>query len=174
MTSTSFQDIVILLQTAISPGIIISAVGLLLLSMTNRLGRVIDRQRLLCAQSRSCHNNHHDYLMTELSILWKRARIIRYAITFSSLSALFASFIIILLFIIPLTGVSLTLLVVAFFVFCLLCLILSLLLFILDVNHSLSALKIEILEAEPDQGHSRTGLSPGDRMPPKDKKRAKG
>lgn len=165
MTITSFQDIVILLQTAISPGIIISAVGLLLLSMTNRISRVIDRQRLLCAQRRSCPNNDQGYLATELSILWKRARLIRCAIILSSLSVLFASFIIILLFIIPLMDVSLTLLVVAIFVLCLVSLIASLFLFILDVNHSLSALKIEIEECEPDHGDSRTSLRIGEQRP---------
>ena len=35
------------LQLAVSPVILISAYGLLLLSMTNRLGRAIDRARLL-------------------------------------------------------------------------------------------------------------------------------
>jgi hypothetical protein len=38
------------LQTAIGPVILISGVGLLLFSMTNRSGRVIDRARLLDAK----------------------------------------------------------------------------------------------------------------------------
>ena len=40
-------DLVPILQMAVGPVILISGVGLLLLSMTNRLGRVIDRSRLL-------------------------------------------------------------------------------------------------------------------------------
>ena len=41
------RDLIPILQVAIGPVILISGVGLLLLSMTNRLGRVIDRARLL-------------------------------------------------------------------------------------------------------------------------------
>ena len=43
---TVFDD----LQMAISPVIMISAYGMLLLSMTNRLGRAIDRARLLSGE----------------------------------------------------------------------------------------------------------------------------
>ena len=39
----SLSELVPILQIAIGPAILISGVGLLLLSMTNRLGRVIDR-----------------------------------------------------------------------------------------------------------------------------------
>jgi hypothetical protein len=39
------------LQIAIAPVILISGVGLLLLSMTNRLGRTIDRARQLVMQN---------------------------------------------------------------------------------------------------------------------------
>src|SRR4051812_29821403 len=42
------HDLVPTIQVAIGPVILISGVGLLLLSMTNRLGRVIDRARQLC------------------------------------------------------------------------------------------------------------------------------
>ena len=41
------QDLIPVLQVAIGPVILISGVGLLLLSMTNRFGRVIDRARSL-------------------------------------------------------------------------------------------------------------------------------
>ncbi|WP_345111750.1 DUF2721 domain-containing protein [Candidatus Villigracilis vicinus] len=49
---TSIQELIPVLQTAIGPVILISGVGLLLLSMTNRLSRVIDRARNLLAISR--------------------------------------------------------------------------------------------------------------------------
>ena len=39
----SLKDLLPVLQVAIGPVILISGVGLLLLSMTNRLGRTIDR-----------------------------------------------------------------------------------------------------------------------------------
>ncbi len=45
-------DLVPILQMAIVPVILISGVGLLLLSMTNRLGRLIDRSRALTDAAR--------------------------------------------------------------------------------------------------------------------------
>ena len=45
MTTSTVHDIVPVLQIAIGPVILISGVGLLLLTMTNRLGRAIDRAR---------------------------------------------------------------------------------------------------------------------------------
>ena len=45
MNDYPISDLVTILQTAISPVILISGVGLLLLTMTNRLGRTIDRSR---------------------------------------------------------------------------------------------------------------------------------
>ena len=43
MPLTSFEQIIPELQDAIGPVILISGVGLLLLTKTNRLGRAIDR-----------------------------------------------------------------------------------------------------------------------------------
>ena len=47
------KDLIPLLPTAIGPVILISGVGLLLLSMTNRFGRIIDRSRILAHEMRS-------------------------------------------------------------------------------------------------------------------------
>ncbi|MCH8539186.1 MAG: DUF2721 domain-containing protein [Opitutales bacterium] len=44
----NFEELSTTLQLATSPAILVSACGLLLLSMTNRLGRAIDRSRGGC------------------------------------------------------------------------------------------------------------------------------
>ncbi|MGH8016807.1 MAG: DUF2721 domain-containing protein [Opitutaceae bacterium] len=49
----SLNELVPILQLAIGPVIVISGVGLVLLSMTNRYGRVIDRARHLAEQRRA-------------------------------------------------------------------------------------------------------------------------
>ena len=50
MPPTSLEQIIPELRDAIGPVILISGVGLLLLTMTNRLGRAIDRARQLKAE----------------------------------------------------------------------------------------------------------------------------
>jgi Protein of unknown function (DUF2721) len=161
MNLESFQNITVILQTAVSPVILISGVGLLLLTMTNRLGRLIDRQRILCAQLRTCSPREKALYSRELSILWGRARLIRGSIILASFSVLFASLMIILLFLIPLSGWQAGFLVIPLFILCLTCLIGSLFVFILDVNRSLTALQLEISDTEqvdgilPDRDSSR-------------------
>ena len=50
MSATTLHEIVPVLQVATGPVILISGIGLLLLTMTNRLGRTIDRARILCRE----------------------------------------------------------------------------------------------------------------------------
>jgi hypothetical protein len=70
-----------LLQTSISPYRLISGVGLLLLSMTNRLSRVIDRSRSLSAQLRAGATDAHAAgERSQLRVLAKRARLLWIAI----------------------------------------------------------------------------------------------
>ena len=131
------------LQTAIGPTILISGIGLLLLTMTNRLGRTIDRARLL-AKEVSASEAGRVKIAAQLQVLWRRARLIRLAIALASMSALAAAVLIILLFLTALWQIETALLIGAVFIVCMLCLIGSLIVFIHDVNQSLAALKLEL------------------------------
>jgi Protein of unknown function (DUF2721) len=54
MPMTPVHELIPVLQVAIGPVILISGVGLLLLTLTNRYGRTIDRSRLLVGELREC------------------------------------------------------------------------------------------------------------------------
>src|SRR5665647_2321311 len=54
MPSTPVHELIPVLQVAIGPVILISGVGLLLLTLTNRYGRTIDRSRQLVREKREC------------------------------------------------------------------------------------------------------------------------
>ena len=135
------------LQTAIGPVILISGIGLLLLTMTNRLGRTIDRARILVGNLPNTTETRRDKIAAQLQILWRRARLIRLAIALASVSALAAAILIIALFLTALWQIETSWIIVVLFIVCMLCLIGSLALFIHDINQSLAALKLE-LEAE--------------------------
>jgi hypothetical protein len=137
-------QIIPILQTAIGPVILISGIGLLLLSMTNRLGRVIDRARSLVREKSTADETDKLTIEAQLRILWMRARLIRLAIVLSSISALAAAILIIALFITALLQIESAWIVSFLFIFCLACLIGSLVVFIHDLNRSLAALKLEI------------------------------
>jgi hypothetical protein len=138
------SELVPVLQTAVSPVVLISGVGLLLLTMTNRLGRIVDRTRSLAARIREAEGGDKEALQEQLHVLGERAHIVRRSIALASFCVLFAAVLIISLFITALVGVDIPWLVAAFFILSLLCLIAALVEFIHDVNMSLEPVALEV------------------------------
>ena len=89
------SELIPVLQTAIGPVVLISGVGLLVLSLTNRLGRVIDRGRILAGEMRAAPGPRHPQTEEQLHILSRRARLLQRSIFFSILCVLFAAILII-------------------------------------------------------------------------------
>ena len=96
---TSIQELIPVLQTAIGPVILISGVGLLLLSMTNRLSRVIERARTLLAISDTASDPARGRVLAQIDILWIQARLIRVSILLAATSVLSAACLVIVLFV---------------------------------------------------------------------------
>lgn len=133
-------ELVPVLQTAISPIILISGIGFLMLTMTNRMSRVIDRARQLVDDPVEDKQRNE----AQLSILWDRARFLRIAILLATMSMLSSALLVIVLFIAALTRVELGLLIILCFIGSMCFLIGSLGVYIRDVNQSLAALKVEL------------------------------
>ena len=146
MPFTSVSQLIPVLQTAIGPVILISGVGLLLLTMTNRLGRVIDRSRILSRDLRKAEEADRTLIRGQLDILTRRAQLIRSAIALASISVLLASILVIVLFLTALFQLEDAWLITALFIGCMLALIGSLIAFIRDINLSLVALRLELGE----------------------------
>jgi len=138
------QNLISTLQIAVGPVILISGVGLLLLSMTNRLGRAIDRARQLKEIYRAGTQADRERLKGQLEILWLRAKLIRASIVWAASSALLAALLIIFLFISTLLAVPMTVMIVMIFVGCMVAVVISLTYFIRDINLSLHALRLEM------------------------------
>ncbi|MCK5053458.1 MAG: DUF2721 domain-containing protein [Anaerolineales bacterium] len=148
MEIPSVGQLIPVLQTAIGPVILISGIGLLLLTMTNRLGRAIDRARILVGRLPNTTEAKREKTVAQLRILWGRARMIRLAIALASISALAAAILIIALFFTALWQIESAWIIVALFVACMASLIGSLVIFIRDINQSLEALKLELVTEE--------------------------
>ncbi|MCU0722363.1 MAG: DUF2721 domain-containing protein [Planctomycetes bacterium] len=151
MTDVKVAELVPILQTAVGPMILISGVGLLLLTMTNRLGRVIDRARQLDALVEGPDGPAKEHRGEQLAILWGRARLIRLAIGFATGCALFAALLVAVTFLAALLRLEAAWLLGALFVASMLCLIASLLLFLYDVERTLAALKLELFGSGKDR-----------------------
>lgn len=141
----SGSSLVPVLQIAIGPVILISGVGLLLLSMTNRFGRIIDRSRILAAQRRGENPVERDRALAQVDILWRRAVLVRRAIILASTSVLLAAVLVIALFVAALQHADIGPLIVIVFGGCLASLVASLVCFIAEINQSLIALRVDLL-----------------------------
>lgn len=145
MPETPITQLVAILAASIAPVIVISGVGLLLLSMTNRHSRVIDRARELTRDvEEAVEPARRELLVEELRILYRRARILRRAIILSSVSILFVGVTVLSLFAAQLLKERADYISIPSFGLSLIALIGSLYFFIRDVGVSLTALELEI------------------------------
>lgn len=143
MLTLSVAEIIPILQTAIGPTILISGVGLLLLTMTNRLGRVIDRYRVLLRELQNTPPENRGRYDVQLKVLWRRAKLTRLAIALAAGSELLASVLIIVIFSVAVSHAEITWLIGSIFVACMVCLIGSLVAFLWDINLSVASFKHE-------------------------------
>ncbi len=147
MMPTSIEQILPELRDAVGPVILISGVGLLLLTLTNRLGRAIDRARQLKVESRQ-KGHSHKQVQEQVAIIYRRAKMIRLSITLAAISALLAAILIVTVFVAALFQWPYGLGVISLFIGCMLSLSASLIAFIRDINLSLHALKLELEDSE--------------------------
>ena len=145
MTAAPLTQLVPILQLAIGPVILISGVGLLLLTLTNRFGRLIDRARLIRHEMAAAPGEAETArLQAQIDILVNRARILRLSITLGSISVLLAGVLMLVLFLSALLKWEDGLLIIVIFSLAVLSLIGSILAFIRDMNLSLTAVWLEI------------------------------
>lgn len=148
-------ELVPTLQVAIGPMILVSGVGLLLLTMTNRLGRLIDRTRLMARDLRGADARRRELLVAQLEIFGRRARLVQTAIALSTLSVLLAATLVVLLFVAALTGVEIAAVLALLFAACMVSLVAGLVWFLRDVNLSLRALQLDVRAAEEPEAAGR-------------------
>jgi hypothetical protein len=127
------------LQLAVSPVILISAYGLLLLSMTNRLGRAIDRARLLVREGAAKDD--------QIAIITRRAGWIRSAIVFTTLALIAAGLLVLVLFASIYLPFNIAPVVAVLFIGSLVSVVVGLGYFIADIYGSLHAMQAELQEA---------------------------
>lgn len=140
--SMTFKEIIPILQLSIGPVILISGVGLILLSITNRYGRVIDRARKIAEAVRI--ESETDSLKKQRTILVHRAYVLRLSILFSVTSILFAALLVIALFVAAVFNFDSAKIIIFPFIACLVSLVAGVIIFMIDVNISLRALQIEL------------------------------
>ncbi|HEY5899363.1 MAG TPA: DUF2721 domain-containing protein [Burkholderiales bacterium] len=131
--SSPSGDIAHVIQLAIAPVFLLTAVGTLLNVLVNRLGRSVDRRRLLVAELPKLQGPVASDAQAELRFVHRRVRLIYSAILLAVLCALLICLLIGIAFIDALVAADLSRLVAALFVLAMVALIGSLVLFLREI-----------------------------------------
>ena len=150
------QSFIHFLQACITPVALISGVGLLLLTITNRLGRTIDRTRRLVDELNAGGIRKAREKENEIRILYRRSRYLRISIGTMVISVISSSLIIPLLFFMTLMDLDLRIIGYPLFVLSILSILISLIYFFMDVRLSLHALKLEVRVYLTDEDETKT------------------
>jgi hypothetical protein len=157
---TSHVQLAGILTASIAPVIVISGVGLLLLTMTNRYSRVIDLARDIIRDLETITDPlRYKRFVQQVRIIYRRARILRLAIIMASLCTPFITFTVLSLFAGQVLGTELDYFSVPCFGLSLFALLSSLYFFMRDVGISLTALELEAgpYVSNPDLYSARAG-----------------
>jgi Protein of unknown function (DUF2721) len=138
-------DVAHLIQVALTPIFLISAIGVTLNVLTNRLARIVDRARAM--ESELCRPDYQAGgrdLHAALGVLARRARYINAAITLITLSALFIALVVVMLFVNAFAHWDLAAFIAIMFILSMLAFAAALTSFLIEVRIATTTLRIGI------------------------------
>ena len=136
------SDIAHTVQLAVAPVFLLTAIGAMLGVMTNRLGRVIDRARLLETRLENASGENALALQKHLKILSRRAKLINLAITSCTMTALLVCSVIAVLFSGSFVSFDISAPVAILFILAMVLLVMGLLWFLREVFLATASLRI--------------------------------
>ena len=144
MVTPTSDSLLSTIQLSITPVILITGLGSLLLTMTNRMGRVVDRTRILAGQVRAATGDEQLHLENQLRIMYRRAKIIRLAVTLGASSMFSSGLLVIAIFENAILGTQLASVILGIFITGIVLLLGALGAFLRDIFLSLNALGLEV------------------------------
>ncbi len=141
------NELLPIIQLSITPVILISGLGALVISMTTRMGRIVDRSRSLAGLVREAKGSERKHIENQLEILFRRARLMRLAMTMVTSSIFTSGLLIMLLFVSGLAKVPMSNVILGIFMLSVVFMLGGMAAFIRDVFVSLQALNLEVVRA---------------------------
>ena len=138
-----------LIQVALTPIFLISAIGVTLNVLASRLARIVDRARAMEAGLSTAVPGGNEELLRQLRVLARRARHINAAITLITISALLISLVVVMLFLNAFLRWDLSEFIAIMFILSMLSLAGALLAFLVEVRVATNTLRIGIDAAAP-------------------------
>jgi Protein of unknown function (DUF2721) len=144
MTINAANNIAQIIQLSVAPVFLLAAVGTLLVVLTSRLARVVDRNRSLDADILAGQSpfGDHAFHLTELRVLDQRMNWINRAITLATITNLFVCLVVVALFSGDLLGIDLSRFIAAMFIAAMASLICALLAFLVEISHARKMLRV--------------------------------
>jgi len=141
----ALEDIGHLIQLAIAPVFLLTAIGTVLNVLTGRLGRAVDRRRVLAGRLSGLDDGAAELARAELDYQIRRIGLIYVAIQMAVLSALLTCMLIALAFIDAFTAVDLAKLIATLFILAMVALIASLTIFLREIFLAVSGPRAPVL-----------------------------
>ena len=91
----SLTTVAHVIQLAVAPAFLLTGIGAILSVLAMRLGRIVDRFRVLTES----HDHHHVHVIIEMKLLSDRSDWVHWAITLCTVSALLVALVIATLFV---------------------------------------------------------------------------
>jgi hypothetical protein len=132
--ASSITTVSHVIQLAVAPVFLLSGVGAILAVLINRLGRIIDRYRVLENGNTNAVVGEKTVSQLEMAILARRARLIHWAISLCTVGALFICIVIATLFIGSMLHVGVSQAIALMFIGAMLALIAGLLSFLREIT----------------------------------------
>lgn len=134
---TEIESIANVIQLAVAPVFLLAGIAGLLNVLSVRLGRAVDRVRIVEGRlTREPHSEHVVLLQTEIAALWSRIRLANWSIRMFVAGALVVCLVIVSLFFSELAQFNMSAAIVVFFLGAMLLLIMGLIFFLVEVSIS--------------------------------------
>jgi len=130
---THIADITRAIQLAVAPVFLLTAIGTLITALNNRLGRAVDRRRIVQERLQDAGGGDAAEARRELARLVQRSRLIYFAILAAVAAALLVCLVVALAFVGALLSVELSKMVAVLFILSMCALIVSLALFLREI-----------------------------------------
>ena len=152
MEPNAVENIAVVIQLSVAPVFLLAGIAGMLNVLSIRLGRIVDRARIVEARLMAePQSGHTSTLQEETTGLWKRIRLVNWSLRLFVCAALLVCLVIVTLFLAELAPMNLSDAIAAQFICAMTLMIGGLLLFLFEVSVSTSRIRrgiVEILDTD--------------------------
>ena len=152
MEPNAVENIAVVIQLSVAPVFLLAGIAGMLNVLSIRLGRIVDRARIVEARLMAePQSGHTSTLQEETTGLWKRIRLVNWSLRLFVCAALLVCLVIVTLFLAELARMNLSEAIAAQFICAMTLMIGGLLLFLFEVSVSTSRIRrgiVEILDTD--------------------------